>query len=45
MGLITQYERDYHQASAYYTEALRLATATSKQDYAGVILTNLGMLL
>jgi Tfp pilus assembly protein PilF len=45
MGLIVQHDKNYDQALDYYTEALRLATAMEKQHYAGMILTNLGMLL
>src|SRR5262249_3667611 len=45
MGLIFQHEKDYGQALHHYTEALQLAIAMEKQDDAGMILTNLGMLL
>jgi tetratricopeptide (TPR) repeat protein len=45
MGLIAQHENSYEQAIQCYTEALRLAAELGKQEYMGVILTNLGMAL
>jgi tetratricopeptide (TPR) repeat protein len=45
LALISQYENDYEQAVQCYTEALRLATELGKQEYTGIILTNLGMTL
>ena len=45
MGLISQHESNYEQAIQCYTEALRLAAEVNKQEYMGVILTNLGMAL
>ncbi len=45
IGLIAQHDQDYKQAIECYTEALRFATVLSKQEYTGIILTNLGMTL
>jgi tetratricopeptide (TPR) repeat protein len=45
IGLIAQHDQDYKQAIECYTEALRFATVLSKQEYIGIILTNLGMTL
>lgn len=45
MGLIAQYSRDYEQAIQCYTESLRLAAELGKQEYMGIVLTNLGMAL
>jgi tetratricopeptide (TPR) repeat protein len=45
LALISQYENDYGQAIQCYTESLRLAKELGKQEYTGIILTNLGMTL
>jgi tetratricopeptide (TPR) repeat protein len=45
IGLTCQYDNDYEQAIQCYTEALRLAVQLGKQEYTGIILTNLGMTL
>jgi tetratricopeptide (TPR) repeat protein len=45
LALIAQYDNDYPQAIQCYTESLRLAVELDKQEYAGIILTNLGMTL
>jgi tetratricopeptide (TPR) repeat protein len=45
MGLISQFDHNYEQAIQCYTESLRLAAGLGKQEYTGMILTNLGMAL
>jgi tetratricopeptide (TPR) repeat protein len=45
MGLIAQHDNDYQLAIQCYTESLHLAAELSKQEYIGIILTNLGIIL
>ncbi len=45
IGLLSQHDKEYDQALQCYTEALHLASQQGRQDYTGMILTNLGLLL